>query len=90
MIIFPQHYEQKKSNFNFIFKLSDGHSIGIKMTHILSYFFSGMCLTHRQSHNLSDIGNDSLFFNLGSCDSKQLFSHMKCSFIYYLFDIIVI
>ena len=50
------------------------------MTDGVLFSFPGICLTHRQLHDMSDKSNDSLFFNLGSYCRKRLFSYIKRSF----------
>ena len=61
----------------FLFDLRKGETIGLKMTHSISFMFSGKYLTHRQAHNEFTPNENSVFVNLASYGNSKLYSHIK-------------
>ena len=63
----------------FLFVLNDHEKICIPLTPQVTFFFSGMCLVHRQNHPSSD-DHAINFLNIASYGNERLFNHIRSSF----------
>ena len=63
----------------FLFVLNNEQKVCISLTPQLSFFFSGMCLLHRQNHPSHE--NHSInFINIASYGNERLFNNIRASF----------
>ena len=63
----------------FLFVLNDHEKICIPLTPQVTFFFSGVCLVHRQNHPSSD-DHAINFLNIASYGNERLFNHIRSSF----------
>ena len=68
-----------RPEYNFIFELRKGETIGIKLDPGVTFVFSGRYLMHRQMLNKNFKGQSNIFFNFASYGNKRLYNHLKSS-----------
>ncbi len=69
----------QNNEYHFIFKLTNCDKVHLKLHPGMSFIFSGLFLTHRQSKVQKENKSDSVFFNIGSYGNKRLFNHIRKS-----------
>ena len=68
-----------QSEYNFLFEIKKGVTIGIKLERGVTLLYSGKYLMHRQMHNESIQGESNIFFNFASYGNERLYNHLKAS-----------
>ena len=79
LIVVPEQDNDKEQSaeYNFIFDLMKGFTVGIKMDPSVCILFSGKYLLHRQSCNTNTTLKDNMFINLASYGNERLYNHLK-------------
>ena len=65
--------------YNFLFDLKMGQTIGIKMEHGVTCMYTGRYLMHRQCLNESAESDNDTFLNFASYGNERLYNHHKSS-----------
>ena len=68
----------KKKSY-FLFGLNEVDKVCIPLNQQLSFFFSGLCLLHRQNHPSQD-KHSTNFVNIAAYGNERLFNHIRASF----------
>ena len=69
--------DSKMPEYNFIFDLKKGQTIGLSLQPGLSFMYSGKYMTHRQSINQNHANANEVFINLASYGNERLYNHLK-------------
>ena len=68
---------RKRPEYNFIFELKKGETIGLELETGISFIYSAKYLNHRQSYNENSGNASEVFINLASYGNERLYNHLK-------------
>ena len=72
-------YPTGNPEYNFLFDLKKGQTIGIRMEHGVTFMYTGRYLMHRQCLNENAESDNGTFINFASYGNERLYNHLKSS-----------